>query len=708
MILLLSVVWSLLACGGVLLHRRIRRLKQDNDLLRREIDRQSAILSQLIRRVYRIETAGEPKAAETEAPNLVETQVEYTSEEPAHSQEPAPAVAESPPLPSVVRDDWETVVGTNWLNRAGVLVLVIGIALFLGYSLTHLGPAGKVSIGFAVGFSMLAAGTAAEQHERYRNFSLGLMGGGWAVIYLTGYAMHGIEAARIIQSPVTGTAILLVISTGMVLHALRYKSETAAALAFLFAFASLNATPLTTFSVIGTAVLAASVLAVAGKFGWMRLAVTGVLLTYMSFVLRYDPTIYGQRWIMNGQATLWVYWLLFECFDLIDLKRNGGTGVARSLFFLNVCGFVGASLLHEWNMKSLDWARFFGISSFAYLASGFVRARLVPRADGEDDAERIWRGGYEGSVAAAAGLMSAALIQRFSGSNLALALLMEGQMVVLAGFALRNRLVQRIGGLVLALAFCRLMIETVGSSRQITVGGLRLQSWTPLALLMALAFFANRLLRKRGPIYSAAASVLLASVIEAEFDRYWASTAWAVLAIIALAIGIYRSQQDLRIQAYVGVIATFIRAGAVNINAQDTAAATTPVAAVVALFYAGQAMLRRTSYSGWEQRAAAFFSIAATSLLTLLLFDAAEGRLLTVALGFEAAILLAAGFIARERILRLSGLIIFLLSIGKLFAYDLRELDTLSRILSFVVLGVMLLAASWVYTRFREKIRRML
>jgi uncharacterized membrane protein len=92
----------------------------------------------------------------------------------------------------------------------------------------------------------------------------------------------------------------------------------------------------------------------------------------------------------------------------------------------------------------------------------------------------------------------------------------------------------------------------------------------------------------------------------------------------------------------------------------------------------------------------------------LLLFDAVQGRLLTVALGFEGAALLVAGFAARVRILRLSGLIVFLLCIAKLFVYDLRELDTISRILSFVVLGVMLLGASWVYTRFREKIRRLL
>jgi uncharacterized membrane protein len=44
----------------------------------------------------------------------------------------------------------------------------------------------------------------------------------------------------------------------------------------------------------------------------------------------------------------------------------------------------------------------------------------------------------------------------------------------------------------------------------------------------------------------------------------------------------------------------------------------------------------------------------------------------------------------------------------KLFLYDLRHLETLYRILSFIVLGVMLVSMSWIYTRFRDRLRRYL
>jgi hypothetical protein len=562
----LTILCLLLALGGFLLWRQMGRLSER--------------IARLTQRVYNLEN---PRDAASEEQST-----------------PVPAVEEPPPVAAA--DDWEAIVGTSWLNRVGALVLVIGIALFLGYSLTHLGPAGKIAIGFAVGSSMLAAGLALKRQARYSNFALSLVGGGWATIYFTGHAMHGIEAARMIASPVAGAMVLLAISAAMILHALRYRSETATALAFLFAFASLNLTPLTPFSAVATAVLGASLLYVATTFCWMRLAIAGTILTYSTFILRYDPPTYGQA-VPTAQATLWIYWTLFECFDLLDLRKRGPhAGIDRSLFLLNAAGFVGASLLSDWRMTSTDWAEFFATASAAYLVSALLRARLIKFSTDQTGVERMWSGGYEAAGAAAAALFAAALINRFSGLRMTLALLMEGELILLGGLALRNQLVQKLAGVVLFGCFLRLIAVNIPASDQVSLLGLNIHSWAPLALVMAAAFCANRIVRGGGAWYISGAAFLITAVV----------------------------------------------------------------------------------------------------------YDAVEGRLLTVALGLEGATLLAIGFALRERALRLAGLIIFLLCIAKLFVYDLRELDTLSRIFSFVILGVMLLASSWVYTRFREKLRKLL
>ena len=85
-----------------------------------------------------------------------------------------------------------------------------------------------------------------------------------------------------------------------------------------------------------------------------------------------------------------------------------------------------------------------------------------------------------------------------------------------------------------------------------------------------------------------------------------------------------------------------------------------------------------------------------------------SGSLLTVAWGGEGLVLLVSGFPLRDRILRLSGLALLVACILKLFLWDLRHLDTLPRIFSFIVLGLILVGVSWIYTRFRERVQRYL
>jgi hypothetical protein len=100
--------------------------------------------------------------------------------------------------------------------------------------------------------------------------------------------------------------------------------------------------------------------------------------------------------------------------------------------------------------------------------------------------------------------------------------------------------------------------------------------------------------------------------------------------------------------------------------------------------------------------------IGATALLSALLADAFGARLATFVWALQGAALLFAGFLVRERALRLLGLLLLFVCIFKLFVYDLRELEALARIMSFVALGLVLLGVSWVYTRYREDIRKLL
>jgi len=52
--------------------------------------------------------------------------------------------------------------------------------------------------------------------------------------------------------------------------------------------------------------------------------------------------------------------------------------------------------------------------------------------------------------------------------------------------------------------------------------------------------------------------------------------------------------------------------------------------------------------------------------------------------------------------LRYAGLILFAIVIWKVFFRDLAELDQFFRIIAFIVLGVLVLAGSFVYLKYRE------
>jgi hypothetical protein len=56
-----------------------------------------------------------------------------------------------------------------------------------------------VAIGLGVSFAMLAGGFFVERKPRYKIFARGLLGGGWAALYFTTYAMQVVDAAKVID-----------------------------------------------------------------------------------------------------------------------------------------------------------------------------------------------------------------------------------------------------------------------------------------------------------------------------------------------------------------------------------------------------------------------------------------------------------------------------------------------------------------------------
>lgn len=84
----------------------------------------------------------------------------------------------------------------------------------------------------------------------------------------------------------------------------------------------------------------------------------------------------------------------------------------------------------------------------------------------------------------------------------------------------------------------------------------------------------------------------------------------------------------------------------------------------------------------------------------------AEQATYSIVWAVYAVLIVTAGFLLRYRLFRLLGLLGFAAVLAKVFLIDLASLDLLPRVLALAVLGVALLAASFLYQRFSTRLQQ--
>jgi hypothetical protein len=678
------------------------------------------------------------------------------------------------------------------------LVLLIGLALLLGYSLVSLGPAGKIATAAASSLLLLAAGVYAEGREEYRTMGRALLGGGWAGLYLTAYAAHGIEAARVIDNPGAGLLLLLGVAAGMVGHSLRYRSQTVTGMAFLAAYAAIAVSSLTKFSAVASVPLLLALLTVSWRFGWGKLAAAGAVFTYTAYGFDLATGDKDRYFLSFGEPVLWAYWTILELYDLAALRRRAGS--ERGYFPVapfNLCGFFMATAA-VWPSSGWRPEPMYAAMTAAQLVSAFLRGHRGE--DGEWEDQHPWAG-FRLSITFSAAYSTAFLLTQFKDLPQFVGLAAQAQMLAVLGWLLRSRYLRGLAAwlyllpLISAAAGAELegpreqwwwhkpmlALAVLGLVNRLWLGGGAWYSFgaalaavaflvpfepaalRPLALTAAAAAASMALRWKTKPesAYAGTALALAAALVTlVEMPDRWTALAlglpallyaglamtlaeglprfgawsamqmflavwahkllgpesgWEIAVWMAMAAGALAASRALGSGTLAGSCwlpeAAAVGAWLAGFAGQDKALA--PRAAAVALLLAIHAALsvgldedRRKTLAG--KAALWWHGAAGAGLLTWLVADAVSGRQLTLSWSMEAFALLAAGFAARSRQLRLAGLALFAGCLLKLFLHDFSQLDMLSRILSFLGLGLLLLATSWVYTRFREQIRRYL
>jgi hypothetical protein len=137
------------------------------------------------------------------------------------------------------------------------------------------------------------------------------------------------------------------------------------------------------------------------------------------------------------------------------------------------------------------------------------------------------------------------------------------------------------------------------------------------------------------------------------------------------------------------------------------------IAMIVAALYFGEIMSRDIKGNAWlalpqdiDRALPEFFkaayAYAANIMLTVFILKQVPTDFVSPGLGLEGIGLLLAGFLLKEKLYRYTGLAILALLTGKLFFVDFAQFNTIQRVASFTVAGLVFLLSSYGYAFFNR------
>ena len=191
-----ALVLSLVALGAA----RSRRLAASEG----RVAALEAEVRGLLYRVWKLESGGAVAPAAGAAREEISGVAAVIEPAPAPPGEAPPvppaevvdAPPPAPPPPAVPRPrlDLEQRIGARWATWVGIVAIVVAVALFLKWAFDneYLGPATRVALGLAAGLLMLAGGLLLHRRRDVPYLSEGLAGGGLGVLYLSVFAAHAL------------------------------------------------------------------------------------------------------------------------------------------------------------------------------------------------------------------------------------------------------------------------------------------------------------------------------------------------------------------------------------------------------------------------------------------------------------------------------------------------------------------------------------
>jgi len=614
--------------------------------------------------------------------------------------------ASAPTAPTLPKLDLEDLLGRRVLAWVGSLAVLLGVVFFLATAIRRgwIDETTRVALAYLGSTALLAAGIYLYERQGRTQAALGAVATAIAALYASTTA--GTQLYDLID-PVVGLGLAGLVGATATPVAVRWNSPIVAAIGIVGAILS-------------------PVLVDAGTSGY-SLAFMAVALCAAAGVLiwqRWD-------WLAAGAFVTSAPQLLFWLFDRNDDAIGLSLTVLGLFWAVYVVAAVGYELRVPTEKLRLSSASLLLTDAVLLAGAGW----LALEDAGHGDVGTLW---VIGTALAHVALGTLTLRGRISReiallllavgiglSAIGLALAFDGPALVAAWSVeavLLTWLARRTGedrGYVVGagfLALATLHTLTIDAEPDRFLDEPEASAVVAVALVAAAAFACAYLYRGPWAGWSRAGELLgagaLAYLAPIAFDGLPVVLGWTVLAAVAAVAG---RERELAAPVYLALAAAHAVAFEVGPEAlregvEDLGVAAAALGAVVVAVFAvvRLAAFQRDVHRALEIAGAIgvvyLASVAIVDLTTAGELDPGQTPqvLLSAFWSFTGLAALVYGLLKDDRRFRLGGLALLGVAIVKVYLYDLASLDEIYRVLSFIALGLLLLAAAFAYQRVRR------
>jgi uncharacterized membrane protein len=615
------------------------------------------------------------------------------AEQPAAVPPPLPLFEPSPTVEYGVQatvEPLETTIGLDWINRIAVVTLLLGAAFLFKYGVDNdwFGPGARVALGIAAAMISLAAGDRLWRRGQ-TVFAQGIVGLGLALLYLSIYA-----AAMLYHLLPPGFAFvaMCIVTAGAGWLALLYNSQAVAVIAMLGGYltpAALSTGENHPWILFGYVfLLNFGAMLLARRRSWRALepiAAAATIILYAGW--------FNQWFADSGRAVATVFAFAFYAqFSVATLPElwavfQLGASVALALIWPQQAHFAWWNLAIVAGGLANAYRRDSAIAPVWTLASFWLPFWLWYTIDAPFAALSaafliffgwaLWRGPRR---IAGLGLIAANAAIYYAASYTLLNPQHHQYMGLLAA---------AVGGVHLLLAR---HFEIDSDAQTLTLG-------------VALAFVTLAI-----PIQFAGFRVTIAWALEGSVLAWLTARShsnslrlfcWSVLVLAAFRLLVFDSLVFTDASQYSALVnarfLTFaVAAASLWLAAYFLAPATDAAVAYVAghaIFLFGLSL----EIGGWVTRNVLPGNQSGVQIVAI-----------SMMLTTYAVLLVLIGIRTRAAIHRILGLALVVLVVAKLYAVDVWILGRLFRITAFLALGILLLALSYLYSRLRPALERLL